>query len=294
MKKLNGLLRNISVLLGLVSVGFFVFDFFLFSRLRPKMISFEAISLAEEHLLNWVGIGLLCFLGFCLLSLFQMANFLKNAKKITILSLFLIVSGVLSLLFVFSDVALLSDIGKQYRYGFAQPEWSVIYPIMGFQLLTALSFTYLHFSGFMREKQLKKIARDSNIFMAVQYVGLICGLLGLSASSLGFLFPSAWNLTIHTTISSIVLLIPYFLAVLYWFINKFQEKPRQWYDEKQLQDVGKSAFLTMIISIVFMIGLFVTNYNNLSGVVSLLWLPLYLFLVLFLFSFSNLYFSGRD
>jgi len=90
------------------------------------------------------------------------------------------------------------------------------------------------------------------------------------------------------------LLSPYVLIVIYWLITKIQEEHRQWYDEKQLQDVGKSAFLTLVISIVCMIGLFAVNYNNLGGVVRMLWLPLYLFLVLFLFSAGNLYFGGKD
>jgi hypothetical protein len=294
MTKLDKLLRSISLVLGLTSTAFFVFDHFLFSKLRPKMIRFEAISPVEEGLMNWVGVGLLLFLAFCLLSLFQIAKFLKNAKKITLFSLFLVGCGVLSLLFIFSDVALLNDIGKQYKHGLSQPEWSILYPIMAFQFVTAIVFTYLQFSGSLRQKQLNYIAKDSNIFLIVQYVGVICGLMGLSLSSLGFLFPRAWSLQVHTTTTSIILLVPYFLVVSYWFLIKLQEKTRQWYDEKQLQDVGKSAFLTLILSVVFMIGLFITNYNNLGGVVSIVWLPLYLFFVLLLFSAGNLFFSGKD
>lgn len=294
MKKLEKLMRGFSIVLGLASIAFFVFDYFVFASLQPKMIRFEAISAAEEKLMNWVGVGLLLFLAFCLLSLFQIAKYLKYAKKVTLFSLILIVIGVLSLLFIFGDVALLGDIGKQYRHGLAQPEWLMLYPVVGFQFITAIVFTYLHLSGFFKGKQLKYVAQDSNIFLMVQYVGVICGLLGLSSSSLGFLFPRAWTLQIHTTIGPIVLLIPYALVAIYWFLIKFQEKTSQWFDEKQLQDIGKSAFLTLVLSVIFMIVLFITNYNNLSGVVSILWLPLYIFSVLFLFSLGNLYFSGKD
>jgi len=294
MKKLDKLLRSVSIVLGLVSIIFLIFDYFLFSRLRPKMIRLEVINPAEEGLMNWVGVGLLLFLVFCLLSLLQIARYLKNAKKITLFSLFLVGCGVLSLLFIFSDVALLGDIGKQYKYSLAQPEWLILYPIMLFQFVTAIIFTYLHFSGSFNQKQLKYVAKDSNIFLIVQYVGLICGLMGLSLSSLGFLFPKAWSLPVHSTMSTAILLIPYVLVVSYWFLVKFQEKTRQWYDEKQLQDVGKSALLTLVLSVVFMTALFITNYNNLGGVVTILWLPLYLFSVLFLFSLANLYFSAKN
>ena len=260
MKKPEKLLRSVSVVLGLASTAFFVIDYFIFTRLRPKMVNFEAVSPAEEELMNWVGIGLLSFLAFCLLSLFQTAKFLKNARKITLFSLFLIVSGVLSLLFILGDVALLSDIGKQYKHGLAQPEWLVLYPVMAFQFSTAIIFTYLHFFGFSKEKQVKHIARDNNIFLVVQYVGVICGLLGLTSSSLRFLFPGATQ-QVHIVMSLITLLMPYALAVGYWLITKLQEEHRQWYDEKQIQEIGKSAFLTLFFSVILMGVVFIINYN---------------------------------
>lgn len=292
MKKPEKLLRSVGIVLGLASTAFFVIDYFIFTRLRPKMVSFEAVSQAEEGLMNWVGISLLSFLAFCLLSLFQIAKFLKNARKITLLPLFLVVIGVLSLLFIFGDVALLSDIGKQYKLGLAQPEWLVLYPVMVFQFFTALIFTYLHFFRFSKEKQVKHITRDSNIFLIVQYVGVICGLMGLTSSSLRFLFPGA-TLRVHIVMSLIILLMPYALVVGYWLITKLKEEHRQWYDEKQIQDIGISAFLTLILSVVLMTVLFILNYSNLSGVVSLLWLPLYLFSILLFFSLGNLYLTGK-
>jgi hypothetical protein len=290
MKKL---LKNICIFLGFASIIFFIGNYFIFSLLRPKMIAFQEISVFEESLINWFGVSLLLFLSFCLLSLLQIGKYLKNAKKITLLSLFLIASGVISLIFVFSDVALINDIGKQYRHGLSQPEWLILYPIITFQFITGLVFTYLHLAGFFQKKEVKKVVRDNNIFLAVQYVGIICGLMGLSLTSLGFLFSRAWRLDIHTTMTLIILLFPYFLAVIYWLITKLQEKKREWYDEKQLQDVGKSAFMTLVVSIAFMIFLFIANYNNLQGVISITWLPLYLFLVLFLFSVGNLYFNHK-
>jgi len=279
--------------LGITSIIFFIIDFLIFQTLKPKMVAFQEISVFEENLINWVGVGLLIFLAFSLVSLFQLAKFLKSAKKITLFSLILIASGVLSLLFVFSDIALLGDIGKQYRYNLSQPEWLLLYPIVTFQFITTLIFTYLHISGNLDKKEIKKVVKDSNIFLTVQYVGIICGLMGLVLASLGFLFQSAWRLDIHTTITSIILLFPYALAVFYWLIIKLQEKERDWYDEKQAQTVGKSAFLTLTVSILFMILLFISNYTNLQGIISITWLPLYLFSVLFLFSLGNLYFSQK-
>ncbi len=294
MTKPDNLAKNIGIVFGFAAVAFFVYDYIVFGALRPRMVAFEAVGAAEEGLLNWVGVGLLVFLAFCLISLFRLVQYLRKAERIPLSSLLLMAAGVVSLLFVFADVALLSDIGNQYEAGLAQPEWALVYPIMGFQLATAAVFTYVHLFGFGRDGQVEHVARDGNIFVVVQYVGIICGLMGLALSSLGFVYARAWNLQVHTTISLIVLLSPYVLAVGYWLVTKLQEQHRQWYDEKQRQDVGKSAFLALALSVLWMIGLFVANYHDLSGVVSMLWLPLYLYLVLFLFSSGNLYFGGKD
>ena len=285
--------KNISILLGFVSILFFVFAAFYFSKIQPKMIRFDAITTTEEGLLNWVGVGLLFFLAFCLLSLLRTVQHLKKSSSVSFLSIALVIMGVLALLFVFSDVALLGDIAKQYRHGLDQPEWMLVYPIMGFQLFVALVFTYFHITGFSKETQQEFVARDSNIYLVVQFVGVVCGLMGLVLASLGFVYARAWSLVVHTTMSSIILLFPYGLAVAYWLVTKLREENRQWYDEKQLLDVGKSAFLTLAASVVFMTVLFIANYGNLSGVISIIWLPLYLFFVLLLFSASNLFFAGR-
>jgi hypothetical protein len=274
---MNRLLKNTSIALGLISIAFFVFDFSLFSRLRPLMVTYKPISPSEEHLLNWVGIGLLIFLAFYLLSLFRLAQHIRKAKKITFSPLFLLACGVLSFLFVFSDFALLSDIVKQYKLNLSQPEWLILYPLMTFQLIIAIAYTYIHLFSFKKKGQLAHIVRDNNIFLVTQYVGLICSSMGLVFSSLGFLFPGGWNLDMHVTITLIILLMPYALTVGYWVLTKLQEEKRQWYDEKQFQDVGKSAFLTLILSVIFMTVLFVANYHNLNGIISMAWFPLYIY-----------------
>jgi protein-S-isoprenylcysteine O-methyltransferase Ste14 len=207
--------------------------------------------------------------------------------------LILIILGVISVLFVFSDVALLSDISKQYEAGFAQPEWTLVFPIMGFQFIFALVLTYLQVSGYFLQTKSQPVVRDSNIFLVVQVVGVVCGLMGLGLSSLGFFFRGGWSLLLHTIISGLVLIFPYGLAVLYWLMIKLREKNRVWWDEKQSQDVGRSAMVTLALDTVLLLCLFSLNIQDLSGVVRLLWLPLYLFGTMTFFSVGNLFFSSR-
>jgi hypothetical protein len=161
------------------------------------------------------------------------------------------------------------------------------------QFIATILFTILHFTGVLTRKQVNEVSRDVSIFLVVQFIGLVCGLLGLGAASLGFLFPGAWSLTLHTVISSLVLIFPYALALGYWIITKLTEKDRQWFDEKQQRDIGRAAFFTLIFVSAFMILLFILQFNNLDGVIRYQWLPFYLFMSLFLFSLANIYYSSR-
>ncbi len=293
MKNTRQTLRTVVIALGFLSVALFVYDLITFIRLQPKMVAFEPLTGLEENLITWSGIGLMVILLFFLLSLLSLVRHLKSANEVRLFPLFLIIAGVVALLFVFGDVALLSDIHKQYRHGLAQPEWTLLYPIITGQLLVALILTFLHLSGFFVRKQPDQIVRDINVFLVVQYVGLVCGLVGLASAGLGFVFRTAYNPLTHVVLTGIVLLFPYALAVLYWMVTKLREKERQWFDEKQLQDLGKSALLTLLISVVYMTALFVFNLQDLAGAVRLVWMPLYLFGVIFLFSLGNLWFSKR-
>ena len=138
MKKFDKLAKNIGIVLGFISIAFFAFDYGLFAQLKPKMTLFEEITKTEENLLLLVGIGLMIFLAFCIMSLYLLAKSIKNAEGVSISSLLLTAGIILSLLFTFSDIALLNDIAKQYRSDMAQPEWALLYPIMAFQLITTI------------------------------------------------------------------------------------------------------------------------------------------------------------
>jgi hypothetical protein len=242
----------------------------------------------------WIGGGLLVYLAFSSVSVLRAANYIRHTEDVPLLVVGQIITGVLTFLFVFSDLALLNDIGKQYRHGLAQPEWTILFTIMIFQLIVLGAFIYLHLFGFKAAGLAEPAARDSNVFLIVQYVGALCGLMGLALSSMGFFFPRAWTLEAHTTFTVIVMMIPYLLAAGFWLNTKLREKPRQFFDEKQNLDTGRAAFLTLSASTVFMLSLFILNFRDLSGVVSVLWLPLYLFSALLVFSCANIYFALKE
>ena len=293
MNKFDRVLRTVNSILGILSIGIFTYALVVLIRLQPIMVAYNPISSLQENLLTGVGLGLVLILGFFLLSLLQIARVLRDADRLRLFPLILIILGVICVLFLFSDYALLGDIHNQYQLGLDQPEWCLVFPIMGLQFLYTIVLSYLHLSGFFLKMSRKYVARDINIFLVAQVVGVICGLMGLGLTSLGFFFPRAWSLPVHTIMGGLTLIFPYALVVLYWGVLKLREKDHQWWDEKQAQDVGKSAVVTLALDTVLMLALFAANLQNLGGVVRLLWLPLYLFGTITFFSVGNLVFSNR-
>ena len=293
MKKNKIPLRNLTVLFGFLAITLFIFNFFVLLRLKPKLVNFQPLIGYENVLLTVVGFGLLLILTFYLLSLWRFIRHIRNSEQIKPLPLFLVISGVLSFLFIFSDIALLSDIHNQYRYGLSQPEWKLVMPIMIIQFITALLFLFIHITDRFKDHQGDHPARDINIFLIVQYVGVISGLMGLSLASLGFIYSTGWNTTTHSILGGITLLFPYGLAMLYWLITKFQEKERQWFDEKQKIDIGKSAISTLMINTILLMILYIVNLSNLTGIIHQLWLPIYFYSTILFFSVGNLFFSSR-
>ncbi len=293
MAKLDRYLRTLNSILRILTIVVFLYALFLFVNLQPKMVAFEPLTGLEENLMKGVGLGLILILGYFLLSLFQIVSAVRDTERLSVLPLILILLGVVCVLLVFSDVALLNDINKQYKHGLNQPEWTLLFPIMGFQFLFALVLAYLHLSGYFLHNQPGQVVRDINIFLVVQYVGVVCGLMGLGLSSLGFFFPGAWSLPTHTIMGGLTLIFPYGLAVLYWGVTKLREKDRIWWDEKQYQDVGLSAMVTLVLDTVLMLCLFIFGIQDLDGVVRMLWLPFYLFGTITFFSVGNLYFCNR-
>ena len=295
MKKIEKIISSIQTVLGFLSLLGLSFSFYFLESIRPKMIRFETITAVEESRINIFGITLILLIAFSLVSLYKIVQYLKKVKKISFYDLVLLSLAILSFLFVFGDLALISDIGKQHKHGLAQPEWFVLYPVLGFQFLSSAILTYAGLFRLRKKVKNEPVATDINIYILVQYVGAVCGFLGLSFTILNFGFPRPlWMIKTHITATSIFLLIPYLLVVLFWFIVKIKEKPKQWYDEKQMQEMGRSSLFTLLSSVIVVSFLFVLNFNSLEQLLSVLWFPFYIFLTLFLFCGANLWFSFKD
>ena len=199
----------------------------------------------------------------------------------------------MTLFFVFADVALLGDIGKQYEHGLSQPEWGILYAVMAFQLMAIVGLIYAVLFTVPDGRAIPVAARDHIVYVLAQVVGVVCGGVGLALTLLNFAYPRPlWTVQVQIVPTVVVLLIPYGLAFLVWVAVKLREGG-EWFDEKQRQDVGAAAFATMIAGVIGLAILYGASLDDLQGMVSVLWFPVNVFLVLLSFSAVNLY-RSRD
>jgi hypothetical protein len=294
MRGTNNLAGYTTAALGVAAAAALLIAYAIFEALRPKMIRFEPLTASEEGLVNYVGIGLLLALLFCLLAVYRIIRFSARAQRLSLFHLLALAGGVLALLFIFGDIALLGDIGNQYEEGLAQPEWTVLYMVMAFQLVAIAGLVYAILFTLRNGDQAGPVARDSSVYLIVQFAGVICGLVGLALTVLNFFFPRPlWMVQAQIIPTLIVVLAPYALIAIFWAAVKLRERSGEWFDEKQRQDIGASSFLALALGAAGMGLFYFLSLDDLSGMVSVLWFPFYAFLSLLVFSASNLY-RSRD
>ncbi len=208
-------------------------------------------------------------------------------------------------------MAMLQDIGKEYAYDFAQiqkmgkensipagtqGEWTILYinHILHFAfhilifLLIIFTFRLLH-----KKYKPEKVIKDEVIFITAQYIGMFCGLIGLAINILVLIIFPVRFIQKFSIVFSFIIIIPYGIIVSYWLAIKSKEKIKEWYDEKQFNDITRASLITIIILVPVMAIIFFIYHLNPVSAIIFIWFPVYLFLTLLIFSAGTLYFSQR-
>ena len=291
----------ISLILILVSAGWLIFNYIMYELLKPLIINLEPLGNLEKPA-DFIYIGCLAFF-LCHISVFLTYIFhLQWFRKIDVFNIMFLVLGIISFLSVFSTITILFDIGKEYEAGFnnTSGEWILLYI---FLIINAAFFIMMFifilstFRNLKLNKEVKPVKKDDLVFRVAHFVGIVCGLLGLTWIFINLIFNAkyyAMRVKFFGMITFILLLLPYALIVSYWVLIKLGERLSDWYDEKQWKDISRAGLATLLISIVVMLIYFIITFNNLPGsVYGIIWLPFYLFSVLFIFSLTTLYFNNK-
>ncbi|MBN1293165.1 MAG: hypothetical protein JXB48_15110 [Candidatus Latescibacteria bacterium] len=289
---------SISLVSGLLSFGWLIYNVIAYQYIRTKITNLEELGAIAEILGMYIGIGLLISFFFHVSAFFTMIFRFQILKKVTGLGLIALFMGIISFICLIGDLAALHDIGNQYEAGLTTNyEWTYLYLALIIHMLFYVLMFIMLYSTFGSVKvhyKTESAAKDEIIFIIAQYVGILCGFIGLGFT--GFIVATQVSPQVLQYILPFYcpfILLPYGLICLYWIIIKRKERLPEVYDEKQWRDVSKAGLTTLLISIPFMAILYILNYQKMYGTISMIWFPFYLFLILLLFSGSILYFSNR-
>jgi hypothetical protein len=293
-KKIIRFFTLATLLLGVISLLWLVYDYFLYKALKPVILGFGDLGRLEQ-LAEFVWLSYLVMLLVHIIAGITLLLHMRYFRVFRVINVIIVFLGIASFLAVFSDWALMGDISKEFEAGLdTTAEWPLLYMLLGihaifFLLLTGICAVALRQLK-SNEQEAIPVQKDEMVFTAAQYVGLICGILGLVwtvfALTVSQRLPVSYY---HMLASCVMFLIPYGLVVMYWFILKFNEKMGDWYDEKQSRDVYRSGFITLVSIMPVMLGLFLVLHNDALFIRGdYFWFPFLLFATLTLFSVLTL------
>ena len=284
---------------ALVAIGWLIYDFVGFGILHPKTRALEPLTSFDEILGNSVWLGLVIFLLFHIAGFIAVAAQVRYFRKASALGIIAFIAGVASCVMLLGDFACIHDIFDEYtKHGQAEGEWSVLYTIAEIRSVLFSIIIANLIEALVRRRKIQadeKALKDEALFTLVHCVGAFCGIVGLFFANAAFMSPIVHPLLYYTfPILFVLTLIPYGLLAGYWLVTKLKERPADWYDEKQFQDISKAGLLSMFATIPFMAVIYFLNYNAPKGPIEILWFPFCLYFVLLVFSLTSLYFSRAD
>ncbi len=289
-KKIIRVFTMATLLLGLLSLLWLVYDYMLYNQLKGVIVNFGELGRLEQ-LAEFVWLSYLFMFTVHIVAGLSLLLQLRYFRVIRLINVIIVFLGITSFLAVFSDWALLGDISKEYESGMdTSGEWPLLYVLLVihavfFLSLTGISALVLQKLKYMDESEIP-VPKDEMVFTTAQYVGLVCGIIGLVWTVFALVVSQRVNVSYYHMLGScIMILIPYGLVVLYWFILKVNERVGDWYDEKQRRDVFRSGFLTLVIILPFMLVLYLVLHNDLLFARGdYFWFPFLIFTTLALFS----------
>jgi hypothetical protein len=293
-KKIIRVLTIATFILGMISLLWLVYDYLLYNQLKTVILGDGALGKLEQ-LGEFVWLSYLFMFMVHIIAGITVLLQLRYFRVIGVINIILVLLGITSFLAVFSDWALLGDISKEYEAGLdTSGEWPLLYVLLAIHAVFFLLLTGMC-AAVLRKMKISdgieiSIRKDEMVFTAAQYVGLICGVLGLMWTVFALVVSQRVHVSYYHMLGScIMFLIPYGLVVLYWFLLKINEKIGDWYDEKQRRDVYRSGFITLLVMIPLMLGLYLVLHNDslfLRG--DYFWFPFLIFTTLALFSVLTL------
>jgi len=280
----------VTLVLLIVSFLWIFYDFYAYLEIQGRSDAVESISI-------FIVIGfvaqVLLYISFGIFVVKAFRNGLRT-DRLVILS---IIAGVVSATSLPFDFAAMEDIGTDYLahgYGCTM-EWIWLYSSLAVRLIFFVTVYLLiirTLRGIRSLTSTRKTIVDEIIYEVTQYVGIVCGLIGIIFTSYAYVALNeftirnwlVWLLIFYC----LVIILPYFAMIIYWIIRLAGRAEMTLFDEKVRQDIAQSVLTAWLVSIPVMVLIFVSDLGKTFSVTTFMWFPFYLFSTLLVFSVSLL------
>jgi hypothetical protein len=294
-KKTVKFLTLITGIFGLAALMGLVTDYIFYNRL--ELIMNPQANLEDLKIMGgFVWLSFIALFFFHILAAGTLVVQLRFVRKILPISILAISAGVISFLGVLADWAVFGDITKEYTMGWdTSGEWNILRIILGIHTIFLLLVTGVcgGVLGQLRLIEQDKVleGRDEIVFVVAQYVGIVCGIIGIIWIIISLSISSKVTVSVyHSMSTTVMILIPYGLIVSYWLIVKLKDHFQSWYDEKQWRDVTGAGFTTLLLMIPVMLFFFLAvSLRNEHFSNQIIWFPMFLFATLLFFSLFTLH-----
>lgn len=274
--------------LGSLSVAALIVNSVIFGILYPQVTRFEEMDPGWESYGVVVGINMIIIALFQLVSVITLLIYLIKQKRTSLLLIFAIVTGIISGVMILGDMALLSDIGKEYQEGWqTRGEWIMLFISCGLHMVSlVLALTQIIRNLNEAQAQAEQVMKDEVLFLSLHSTGVICGATGLiGVFTAIFSSLSLWMIERIVVVIGMIILLPYLVLLGIWVFRRKLGDVTPGLDEKQIYDLAVAGMWTLVGVLPLMILFFGLRFFPFSKAHwDALWLPLLLFLALTAFS----------
>jgi len=283
------ILMIITLVLLILSSMWIFYDLYVYLEMRANPVP-------EEFPENGPGIGFVIRIVLYVSFAFMLFRAFKNGLKINLLTVICTLTGVISGISVVLDWAALVDIWHDYRSaGDCTMEWTWLFISLAVQLsfcITGILFVFRLVKGRTFGATGARSIINEAFFEIAQYVGIVCGLAGLTFTVYADVSLHNWNLRNWLVrlimFYCLVIILPWLSMVALWLWKLARQAEKSLYDEKQKSDLASSGLTAWLVSIPVMAVVFISDLTRPGSGTGFLWLPYYLFSTLFIFSLSLL------
>ena len=226
-----------------------------------------------------------------MIALFTLWVSARTADKPNIVRSFSIAVGCVSAVSLAVSAVALSDIGHQTEAGLdSTGEWTIILINLIITLLFLVS-SLAALPVYKKKTTAPFIINDDMLFITTNEVGVLSSLMAVCAIVFGLIYPvlEAYReavIVIYTTIT----LAPWGLMLLGWFLSR-RKKISKWWDEKQMVDMGRAAFISLIATVAAAIAIYTAGQLFAGFAAGMLWFPAVVVVAVLSFSALNTVFA---